>query len=96
MLVQNERSGARPVSAACSSKEFSVASANLHEISFQCPSCGQDLRQTIGRLKTNEHMVCTGCQIGINIDTGRLSNAVQEIHSAIEKVPPEITIKFFR
>ena len=68
----------------------------MHEISFQCPNCGNDLRQTIGRLKANEHMTCTGCQIGINIDTNTLANAAEEIHKAIEKVPPEITIKFFR
>jgi predicted RNA-binding Zn-ribbon protein involved in translation (DUF1610 family) len=81
---------------ACSNEEFAVASADLHEISFQCPSCGQDLRQTIGRLKANEPMVCTGCQIGININTSRLANAAEEIHRAIDKIPPEITIKFFR
>jgi hypothetical protein len=32
--------------------------------------------------------------VGINIDTNRLANAVDEIHEAAEKVPPEITIKF--
>jgi hypothetical protein len=32
----------------------------------------------------------------INIDTNRLANAAEEMQSAIEKVPPEITIKFFQ
>ena len=41
-------------------------------------------------------MTCTGCHIGINIDTNKLANAAQKIHKAIEKVSPEITIKFFR
>ena len=77
-------------------KIFAVADVDSQEIRFQCPSCGHDLRQTIGRLKTNEHMTCTGCHIGINIDTNRLANAADEIHTAIEKIPPEITIKFFR
>jgi predicted RNA-binding Zn-ribbon protein involved in translation (DUF1610 family) len=77
-------------------KAIAVTGVDLHEIRFQCPNCGQDLRQTIGRLKTNEHMTCTGCRIGINIDTDRLANAAEEIHRAIRKVPPEITIKFFR
>ncbi len=72
-----------------------MTSVNLHEISFQCPSCGHDLRQTIGRLRASEHMTCPGCHIGINIDTNRLADAAAEIHNAIEKIPPEITIKFF-
>jgi predicted RNA-binding Zn-ribbon protein involved in translation (DUF1610 family) len=69
--------------------------ADLHEIRFQCPNCGADLQQTIGRLKANEHMTCPDCQIGINIDTNMLANATNEIHKALEKSPPEITIKFF-
>jgi len=67
-----------------------------HEVRFQCPNCGHDLKQTIGRLKANEHMTCPGCGIGINIDTNRLAKAAEEIQKAIEKTPPEITIKFFR
>jgi len=41
-------------------------------------------------------MHCAECGIGINIDATRLANAAEEIRRAIEKVPPEITIKFFR
>ena len=73
-----------------------MARVDFHEIRFQCPKCGHELRQTIGRLKTSEHMICPGCHIGINIDTNRLANAAEEIQKAIEKIPPEITIKFFR
>jgi hypothetical protein len=72
-----------------------VAGIDIHEIRFQCPKCGQDLRQTIERLKTADHMSCPGCHVGINIDTNRLANAAEEIQKAIEKSPPEITIKFF-
>jgi hypothetical protein len=43
-----------------------------------------------------EHMTGRGCHLGINIDTDRLANAADEIHKAIEKIPPEITIKVFR
>jgi predicted ATP-grasp superfamily ATP-dependent carboligase len=38
----------------------------------------------------------SGVRHRINIDTDRLAGAAEEIHKAIEKVPPEITIKFFR
>jgi transcription elongation factor Elf1 len=62
---------------------------------FQCPKCGHSLQQTIGMLKTQSRMHCSGCGVAINIDTNRLSNAVGEIRAAAEKVPSEITIKFF-
>jgi transcription elongation factor Elf1 len=70
--------------------------ADDHVIKFQCPNCGHDLEQSIGRLKSGEHMRCAGCGIGINIDTNRLADAADQIRKAIEKMPPEITIKFFR
>ncbi|WP_159288957.1 hypothetical protein [Methylosinus sporium] len=65
-------------------------------IAFQCPQCGRELEQTIGKLKSQARMICPGCSIGINIDATRLSNVVEEIRHAVEKVPPEITIKFYR
>jgi transcription elongation factor Elf1 len=64
-----------------------MANVDAHEIKFQCPNCGHDLKQTIGRLKANEHMTCSGCGIGINIDTDRLAKAAEEIQKAIEKSP---------
>jgi hypothetical protein len=38
----------------------------------------------------------SGCGIGINIDTNRLASAAEEMNRALEKMPPEITIKFYR
>jgi transcription elongation factor Elf1 len=73
-----------------------MADVDAHEINFQCPNCGHELKQTIGRLKSEEHMTCSGCGIGINIDTNRLAKATEEIRKAIEKIPSEIAIKFFR
>ena len=64
-------------------------------VAFQCPKCGHPLEQTIAKLKSQDHMRCPGCGVGINIDTNRLSNAADEIRKAVDKVPPEITIKFF-
>jgi hypothetical protein len=37
-----------------------------------------------------------GCRVGINIDAIRLTDAVEEMHKALEKAPSEITIKFYR
>jgi transcription elongation factor Elf1 len=72
-----------------------MAGADAYVIRFQCPKCGHELEQTIGNLKLSGHMRCGGCGVGINIDTNRLANAADEMRSAMEKVPPEITIKFF-
>jgi len=71
-----------------------MTDVNANEIEFQCPNCGNDLKQTIGQLKAEKHMTCPGCGIGIIIDTDRLANAAEEIQNAIEKSPSEITIKF--
>jgi transcription elongation factor Elf1 len=73
-----------------------MADVESHLIRFQCPKCGHELEQSIGTLKLSGHMMCTGCGVGINIDAAKLSNAAEEMLRAMEKVPPEITIKFFR
>jgi len=66
------------------------------EIEFQCPSCGNDLKLKIGQLMVEKHMICQGSGKRINIDTDRFANAAEEIQKAIEKSPPETTIKCFR
>jgi len=76
--------------------EMTMTSVDAHVIRFQCPKCGHELEQSIEDLKSREHMRCPGCGVGINIDTNRLASAAEEIQKAIEKVPAEITIKFFR
>jgi predicted RNA-binding Zn-ribbon protein involved in translation (DUF1610 family) len=73
-----------------------MADVDAHVVKFQCPNCGHDLEQGIGRLKDGMPMQCHGCGVGINIDTNRLANATEEIHNALGKIPPEITIKFYR
>jgi predicted RNA-binding Zn-ribbon protein involved in translation (DUF1610 family) len=74
----------------------SMTGIDAHVVKFQCPNCGYELEKTIGQIKSSEHMNCPGCGIGINIDANRLSSAAAEIQNAIDKVPPEITIKFYR
>jgi hypothetical protein len=73
-----------------------MANIDAHVIKFQCPTCGHDLEQSIGRLTSADHMHFSGCGIGINIDTNRLASAAEEMNRALEKMPPEITIKFYR
>jgi predicted RNA-binding Zn-ribbon protein involved in translation (DUF1610 family) len=87
-----------PVRADCGPDHASEMTNDVdtHVIRFQCPKCGHELEQSIGDLKSREHMRCPACGVGINIDTNRLASAAEEMQKAIEKVPPEITIKFFR
>jgi predicted RNA-binding Zn-ribbon protein involved in translation (DUF1610 family) len=73
-----------------------MTSLNAHVVKFQCLSCGHDLEQNMGRLKSGERMQCPGCGIGINIEANRLANAAEEMHKTLEKAPPEITIKSYR
>jgi transcription elongation factor Elf1 len=73
-----------------------MTSVDMHVVRFQCPKCGHELEQTIGQIKSSEHMSCPGCGVGINIDANRLARAADEIQRAIDKMPPEITIKFYR
>jgi ribosomal protein S27E len=69
--------------------------SDAHLIKFQCPQCGHELGQSIASRKQSTPMRCSGCAVGINVDTCRLANVAEEIRRALEKVPPEITIKFF-
>ena len=73
-----------------------MGDGDAHAVRLQCLNCGHDLQQTVGSLKASEPMRCARCGIGINIDTNRLAHAAEEMQRAIEKVPPAITIKFFR
>ena len=99
-LVPTSCSVAFPVLFGCLTSNIGLketdVTVDLHEVRFQCANCGADLQQTIGRLKANDHMTCPGCHIGINIGTNRLASAGNEIQKAVGRVPPEITIKFFR
>ncbi len=73
-----------------------MTGVDAYVVRFQCPQCGAELEQTIGQIKSGKHISCQGCGVGINIEANRLSNAAGEIQKAIDKVPPEITIKFYR
>jgi transcription elongation factor Elf1 len=66
-----------------------------HVIHFQCPKCGHELAQSIGLLKAERLLICSGCDVSINFDTARLVAATEALQDALPG-PNEITIKFFR
>lgn len=63
-------------------------------IAFQCREYGHDLAQSIGRLKSEAHMPCPGCGIGINIDTTKLSNTADKFETLPTKFRRD-QIEFF-
>jgi hypothetical protein len=63
--------------------------AHAYAFRFQCPKCGHELEQAIGKLKLGKRMPLSGCGAEINIDTRQLADAAEDLRRAIEKVPPE-------
>jgi hypothetical protein len=68
--------------------------AHAYAVRFQCPKCGHELEQAIGKLKLGRHMPLSGWGVEINIDTRQLADAAEGIRRSIEKVPPESLSNF--
>jgi len=73
-----------------------MPNVDANVIGFQCPKCGHDLQETIEHLKAERRLVCGDCGVGINFDTDKLVQAAAALQEALDAVPNEITIKFFR
>jgi transcription elongation factor Elf1 len=52
------------------------------EIAFKCPKCHGEIRKTIGWLKANHSLTCTGC------------GTTMELHTEQVRNPTNITFKF--
>ena len=66
-----------------------MTDAHAYAVRFQCPKCGHELEQAIGKLKLGRSMPLSGCGVEISIDTRLLADAAEDIRRSIEKVPPE-------
>jgi predicted RNA-binding Zn-ribbon protein involved in translation (DUF1610 family) len=66
-----------------------MTDVHTYAVRFQCPKCGHELEQAIGKLKLGRHMPLSGCGVEINIDTRQLAGAAEKIRRSVEKVPPE-------
>jgi DNA-directed RNA polymerase subunit RPC12/RpoP len=56
---------------------------DAHRIELTCPHCGHKLSETIGRLKTNPHLVCPACRGGIDIQADQLRAAFEKVKRAL-------------
>ncbi len=63
-----------------------MTGVDAHVVKFQCPNCGHELEQTIGQIKSSEHMRCPGCGVGINIDANRLATLAEMVGTTRSRV----------
>jgi transcription elongation factor Elf1 len=52
-------------------------------VTFKCPKCGHEIRETIGWLKSHESMSCSGCGATIHLDTKELVSGAEKAEKAI-------------
>ena len=52
-----------------------------HEMGFHCLQCGQHLKETIARLKADDHFICPGC--GASYETAKFREGTDTINKAI-------------
>ena len=63
------------------------------QFTLQCPGCGADLYESIGRLKTNPQLLCSGCGKTIQIEADDLrrgldsaEKTLDEFHRSVSKM----------
>ena len=55
------------------------------ELTFDCPICGQKIKESIGRLKKNPDLICGGCGGSVHIEADDLKRGIEEVEKAIAK-----------
>ena len=68
------------------------------QLTFQCPGCGYELQERIGRLKRNPEIPCPGCgkAIAVQADDLRrgLEGAEQQLDELSRSLSQTIKIEF--
>lgn len=52
-------------------------------VEIPCPHCGHQLRETIGKLKTDPHLTCGRCQGAVEVDAADLRRKVAQVNKAL-------------
>lgn len=60
------------------------------EIKFACPQCGNEVRETFGKLRAHPYVSCSGCGADITVQGDEL----QRIAEAFDKTVREISAAF--
>lgn len=64
-----------------------------HTVTVPCPTCGQQLKEKLGRLKRDKHIDCPVCgRIAVNTD--KLRGIEGSINKELAKIHKTFTIKF--
>ena len=53
-------------------------------IEFPCPHCGQELNETIGRLKSNPQLTCTECGKTFGVDADELRKGIDTVQKSLD------------
>lgn len=65
-----------------------------HELTFNCPSCGQEFSETIGRLRENPKIPCTGCGSVIVIKADELDSGLKSIDESLDSLREKLRKNF--
>lgn len=57
-----------------------------HMVDIPCPKCGHKLKESLGRLKNDPHLVCGGCGQKIAIDAKQFRDKMRSIDEALKKL----------
>lgn len=52
-------------------------------IELPCPHCGKKSAHTVGKLKTNPQITCSGCRQVFRVNANELRAAVQKIEKSL-------------
>ncbi|UGA37919.1 hypothetical protein JOS77_28940 [Chromobacterium haemolyticum] len=63
---------------------------NSHELTFNCPSCGQEFSETVGRLRQNPNFPCVGCGASITIEADELDTALQALPEELDALGEQL------
>lgn len=56
------------------------------DVQLDCPACGRQFKQKLGRLKSNPTIKCPGCQQPIKIEASGLRKAVDKANESLGKL----------
>jgi transcription elongation factor Elf1 len=59
-----------------------------HNVGIPCPGCGQEVTETVGKLKESPDLTCSNCAARISVDATELTaglDRVQQSLTAMEK-----------
>jgi hypothetical protein len=54
------------------------------EIDVHCPKCRQAFKKSIGWLKANDEMICTGCECKIVFDKKEFTGPMNQAQKALD------------